>query len=71
MYRDVINNNYLKNTDFRRTMYQSSKKLAEVGSKLERLEDVQPKKTLGMNHSIWLMSSGSGFGKKQWRSVAI
>ena len=45
----------------------TDKRLAETGSLIERGEVVQPKRTLEINHSIWLATMGAGFGKKQWR----
>ena len=50
-----------------RITYQHNKRLAEVWDRIERGEEVQPKKTLDVNHSIWLATTGAGFGKMQWR----
>ena len=50
-----------------RVSYLSDKKLAETGRRIKKGEEVQPKKTLNVNHSTWLCTVGAGFGQKQWR----
>jgi hypothetical protein len=48
-------------------VYLTDKHLAETGDRIEKGEEVQPKKTPSINHSIWMTSMGSGQGKMQWR----
>ena len=52
-----------------RAAYLNDKQLAETGTRIEKGESVQPKKTPNINHSIWLATMGAGFGKRQWRLV--
>ena len=49
-----------------RTAYTHNKKLAAVGEKIEKRDTVEAKKSLCLNHGIWLATKGAGFGKKQW-----
>ena len=52
-----------------RTTYIKNKKLAEVGDRIEKGEVVHPKRTMEINHSIWLTTMGAGMGKMQWRNM--
>ena len=52
--------------DYRFT-YSNNKKLAEVGDMIEKGEEVSAKKALDLNHSLWMMTKGAGFGQLQWR----
>ena len=53
--------------DNSRFTYTNDKKLAEVGDMIEKGEEVSAKKALDLDHSLWLMTKGTGFGQVQWR----
>ena len=46
-----------------------SKKLSETGEKIESGEVVQSKLRLEIDHGLWLATTGSGFGKQQYRKI--
>jgi hypothetical protein len=79
MYSFDLDYTTFGNTDFQhlithislnfRIVYQTDKRLAETAKLIEKGECVQPKKTLSINHGIWLTTMGGGFGQKQYRFV--
>ena len=50
-----------------RAAYTSDKALAEVGSKVEKGEEVSALKKLDKEHCLWLLTFGEDMGKYQWR----
>ena len=34
---------------------------------IEKGEEVSAKKALDLDHSLWMMTKGAGFGQLQWR----
>ena len=63
----MINNCLLMCHNNSRFTYTNDKKLAEVGDMIEKGEEVSAKKALDLDHSLWLMTKGTGFGQVQWR----
>ena len=50
-----------------RAAYNSDKGLSEVGSRVEKGEEVAALRKLESEHCLWMLTFGEDMGKFQWR----
>ena len=61
---DVVN---MTEYMLKRAAYTTDKGLAEVGSKVEKGEEVAALRKLEKEHCLWMLTFGEDMGKFQWR----
>ena len=61
---DVVN---MTGYMLKRAAYTTDKGLAEVGSKVEKGEEIAALRKLDKEHCLWMLTFGEDMGKYQWR----